>query len=137
MLGGCLALAVAPSFAQDKVTIEKLNAAWTAAFDKGGAAAIAAMCTEDAYLLPPGGDMVKGRTTIEAFWRQAAQQMTNAKLTIVDLLPSGPEAAREIGTVTLQTRSQPPREIAGKYVVVRRKLGSDWKLAADIWNSNK
>ena len=137
LLSLCLALGIAPAFAQDKATIEKLNAAWMAAFDKGDAAAVAAMYTEDAYVLPPGGEMVKGRAAIEAFWRQAAQQMTDAKLTIVDLLPLGPEAAREIGTVTLKTKSQPPQEIAGKYVVVWRKLGADWKLAADIWNSNK
>jgi uncharacterized protein (TIGR02246 family) len=132
-----LALGIAPALAQDKATIEKLNAAWMAAFDKGDAAAVAAMYTEDAYVLPPGGEMVKGRAAIETFWRQAAQQMTDAKLTIVDLLPLGTEAAREIGTVTLKTKSQPPQEIAGKYVVVWRKLGGDWKLAADIWNSNK
>ena len=137
LLSLCLALGIAPALAQDKATIEKLNAAWMAAFDKGDAAAVAAMYTEDAYVLPPGGEMVKGRAAIETFWRQAAQQMTDAKLTIVDLLPLGTEAAREIGTVTLKTKSQPPQEIAGKYVVVWRKLGGDWKLAADIWNSNK
>jgi len=137
LLSLCLALGIAPALAQDKATIEKLNSAWMAAFDKGDAAAVAAMYTEDAYVLPPGGEMVKGRAAIETFWRQAAQQMTDAKLTIVDLLPLGTEAAREIGTVTLKTKSQPPQEIAGKYVVVWRKLGGDWKLAADIWNSNK
>ena len=137
LLSLCLALGIAPALAQDKATIEKLNAAWMAAFDKGDAAAVAAMYTEDAFVLPPGGEMVKGRAAIETFWRQAAQQMTDAKLTIVDLLPLGTEAAREIGTVTLKTKSQPPQEIAGKYVVVWRKLGGDWKLAADIWNSNK
>lgn len=137
LLSGCLALGIAPAFAQDKATIEKLNTAWMAAFDKGDAAAIAAMYTGDAYLLPPGGDMVKGRAAIETFWRQATQQMSDAKLTIVDLLPLGPEAAREVGTVTLKTKSQPPQQIAGKYVVVWRKVGSEWQLATDIWNSNK
>jgi hypothetical protein len=53
------------------------------------------------------------------------------------VLPLGPEAAREIGTVTLQTKSQPSQEIVGKYAVVWRKVGGDWKLATDIWNSNK
>jgi len=72
---GCVGFITAPALAQDKATIEKPNDAWTAAFNKGDAAAVAAMYTEDAYVLPPGSDMVKGRSAIEAFWRQAAQQM--------------------------------------------------------------
>ena len=126
-----------PALAQSKATIEKLNDVWTAAFNKGDAAAVAALYTEDAYVLPPGSAMVKGRAGIEAFWRQAAQQMSDAKLTTVDVLPLGRSAAREIGTVTLKTKSQPPQEVVGKYVVVWRKVGRDWKLATDIWNTDK
>jgi uncharacterized protein (TIGR02246 family) len=126
-----------PALAQNKATIEKLNDVWTAAFNKGDAAAVAALYTEDAYVLPPGSAMVKGRAAIEAFWRQAAQQMSDAKLTTIDVLPLGRSAAREIGTVTLKTKSQPPQEVVGKYVVVWRKIGRDWKLATDIWNTDK
>jgi uncharacterized protein (TIGR02246 family) len=137
VVAGWLILGAAPAVAQDKATLEKLNDAWTAAFNKGDAAAVAAMYTEDAYVLPPGAEMVKGRTAIEAFWRQAAQQMGDAKLTVLDVLPLGRAAAREIGTVTLKTKSQPPQEVVGKYVVVWRKVGGKWKLATDIWNTNK
>jgi len=126
-----------PALAQNKATIEKLNDVWTAAFNKGDAAAVVALYTEDAYVLPPGSGMVKGRAAIEAFWRQAAQQMSDAKLTTIDVLPLGRSAAREIGTVTLKTKSQPPQEVVGKYVVVWRKIGRDWKLATDIWNTDK
>jgi uncharacterized protein (TIGR02246 family) len=137
VVAGWLILGAAPAVAQDKATLEKLNDAWTAAFNKGDAAAVAAMYTEDAYVLPPGAEIVKGRTAIEAFWRQAAQQMGDAKLTVLDVLPLGRAAAREIGTVTLKTKSQPPQEVVGKYVVVWRKVGGKWKLATDIWNTNK
>ena len=132
----CLSVG-SPALAQNKATIEKLNDVWTAAFNKGDTAAVAALYTEDAYVLPPGSAMVKGRAAIEAFWRQAAQQMSDAKLTTVDVLPLGRSAAREIGTVTLKTKSQPPQEVVGKYVVVWRKIGRDWKLATDIWNTDK
>jgi uncharacterized protein (TIGR02246 family) len=136
MIIGCLSVG-SPALAQNKATIEKLNDVWTAAFNKGDAAAVAALYTEDAYVLPPGSAMVKGRAAIEAFWRQAAQQMSDAKLTTVDVLPLGRSAAREIGTVALKTKSQPPQEVVGKYVVVWRKIGRDWKLATDIWNTDK
>jgi uncharacterized protein (TIGR02246 family) len=136
MIIGCLSVG-SPALAQNKATIEKLNDVWTAAFNKGDAAAVRALYTEDAYVLPPGSAMVKGRAAIEAFWREAAQQMSDAKLTTIDVLPLGRSAAREIGTVTLKTKSQPPQEVVGKYVVVWRKIGRDWKLATDIWNTDK
>jgi uncharacterized protein (TIGR02246 family) len=132
-----IGLGSASALAQEKAAIQKLNDAWTAAFNKGDAAAVAAMYAEDAYVLPPGADMVKGRAAIEGFWRQAAQQMGDAKLRTVDVLALGPDAAREIGTVALKTKAQPSQEIAGKYAVVWRKIGGDWKLATDIWNTNK
>ena len=110
LFAGCLIIVAAPASAQDKATIVKLNDAWAAAFNKGDASAVAAMYTEDAFVLPPGAEMVKGRAAIEAFWRQAAQQMGDAKLTTVDVLPLGPRAAREIGTVSLKSKSQPHRK---------------------------
>jgi uncharacterized protein (TIGR02246 family) len=134
---GWLSIGAVPALAQDRTTIEKLNDVWTAAFNKGDAAAVAALYTEDAYVLPPGSEIVRGRAAIEAFWRQAAQQMGDAKLTTADVLPLGPEAAREIGTVILKTKTQPPQEVVGKYVVIWRKTAGEWKLATDIWNTNK
>jgi uncharacterized protein (TIGR02246 family) len=137
VLAGCLALCAVPALAQSKAAIQKLNDEWAAAFNKGDAAAVAAMYAEDAYVLPPGGEMVKGRSAIEAFWKQAAQQVGDAKLVTVDVLPLGRRAAREIGTVTLETKAQPPQQIVGKYAVVWRKIRGHWLLATDIWNTNK
>jgi uncharacterized protein (TIGR02246 family) len=134
-LGG--ALGATPAFGQSKSMVQKLSDEWTAAFNKGDAAAVAAMYAEDAYVLPPGADIVHGRAAIEAFWKGATQQLGDAKLTTIDVLPLGRTAAREIGTVTLKAKAQPPQEIVGKYVVVWRKIGRDWKLATDIWNTNK
>ena len=81
--------------------------------------------------------MVKGRSAIQAFWKTAAEQLGDAKLIAVDVKPLGSEAAREIGTFSLRSKGQQPQEITGKYVVVWQKVGGDWKLATDIWNTNK
>jgi ketosteroid isomerase-like protein len=37
-------------------------------FARGDAAALAGMYTEDASLLPPGAEMIRGRAAIQAFW---------------------------------------------------------------------
>jgi uncharacterized protein (TIGR02246 family) len=137
LLAAALAAGAVPALAQDKATIQKLNDAWATAFNQGDTAAVAAMYTENAYVLPPGAEIVKGRPAIETFWRQAAQQMGDAKLTTLDVQPLGPRTAQEIGIVTLTTKSQPPQQIPGKYAVLWRKVGGKWKLATDIWNTNK
>lgn len=130
----CLLVAT-PTLAQDKATIEKLNDAFISAFSKGDFAAVANLYAEDATVLPNGGAMVKGRPGIQAFWTQAGQEFADIKLTVVDVKPLGPEAAREIGTFLLTTKAQ--QQVVGKYVVVWQKVGSDWKLATDIWNTDK
>jgi uncharacterized protein (TIGR02246 family) len=132
---GMLLATAAP--AQDRATIERLNEAFSAAFRQGDMAAVAGMYTEDADLLPHGADMVRGRSAIQAFWTKTAEAIADAKLTTTDVKPLGPEAAREIGTFLLKTRGAPPQEIAGKYVVVWRKIGDEWKLATDIWNMSR
>jgi uncharacterized protein (TIGR02246 family) len=137
MLAGCLALCCAPAFAQSKAAIQKLDDAWSAAFNKGDFAAVAAMYDDRAYVLPPGADMIKGRGSIEAFWRQAGQQMSDASCTPIDVLPLGPSTVREIGTCSAKSKGQPPQDIQIKYAVVWRKSGGQWRLLQDIWNSNK
>jgi len=132
----CLCIS-APAVAQDKATIQRLSDQFAKAFNAGDAAAVAALYTEDAVILPPGGEMAKGKSAIQAFWKGAAEQLGDGKLTTVDVKPLGSEAAREIGTFTFRTKGAQPQEITGKYVVVWEKVGSDWKLATDIWNTNK
>lgn len=137
MLAVCLGLAAAPASAQTIAQIQALNDKWEAAFNKGDAAAVAAMYATDAYVLPAGAAMVKGRAGIEKFWGGAAQQLGDAKLTTVDVLPLGSAAAREIGTFSFKTKAATPQEMSGKYAVVWRKIGGKWLLATDIWNSDK
>jgi uncharacterized protein (TIGR02246 family) len=132
-----LMLMAGPALAQSKATITNLNDKWVAAFDKGDAAALAAMYTPDAYVLPAGAPMVRGREAIGGFWGKATQQLGGAKLTTLDVQPLGPSAAREIGTFSFRTKAATPQNVDGKYVVVWRKIRGRWLLATDIWNMNK
>jgi uncharacterized protein (TIGR02246 family) len=118
----CLVLLAAPALSQTKAMIQQLNGEWVAAFNKGDAAAIVAMYTEDAYVLPAGAQMAKGRRAIQAFWAQAAQQLGDAKLTTVDVMSLGPGAAREIGTFSFKTKGQ--TQIRGGVAQDRRPLAA-------------
>jgi uncharacterized protein (TIGR02246 family) len=132
-----LCLLAAPALAQTKAQIQQLNDRWAAAFNKGDAAAVAAMYTQDAYVLPAGAPMVHGRTAIEGLWKSVMQQLSDVKVTTLEVKPLGGSAAREIGTATFKTKGQPPQDGAIKYAVVWQKEGGRWKLLQDIWNMDK
>jgi uncharacterized protein (TIGR02246 family) len=137
LLAGVLVIAATPAFAQSRAMIQTLDDAWAAAFNKGEGAAVAAMYTPDATVLPPGSNMVHGRKAIAAFWSKAARQLGDMTLKAVDVRPLSPAAAREIGLFTARTKGANPQQIDGKYVVVWGKLGGRWRLFTDIWNTNK
>ena len=131
-----LASMILPSFAQ-QAEIEAVNAKWVDFFNKGDFGGLASLYTEDATAFPPGSGMVQGRAAIGAMWKSMAEQVSDPKLSTLDVKPLGPSAAREIGTFSLKTKGPAPQQVVGKYVVVWEKIGTDWKLAADIWNDGK
>jgi uncharacterized protein (TIGR02246 family) len=131
-----LAGLIAPAIAQ-KAKIEAANAKWMELFNKGDFAGVASLYTKDAAALPPGSGMMKGRAAIGAMWKSMAEQVSDPKVTILDVKQLGPSAVREIGTFSLKTKEPTPKEVTGKYVVVWEKVGRDWKIAVDIWNEGK
>src|SRR5712672_4425959 len=98
-----VAAMIAPAFAQ-KAEIDAVNAKWVEFFNKGDFAGVASLYTEDATAFPPGSGMVKGRTAIEAMWKGMAGQVSDPKLTTLDVKPLGPSAAREIRTFSLKNQ---------------------------------
>ena len=127
---------IVPASAQ-KAEIEAVNAKWIEFFNKGDFAGVASLYANDATAFPPGSAMVQGGAAIGAMWKSMAEKVGDPKLTTLDVKPLGPSAAREIGTFSLKTKSSPPKEVTGKYVVVWERVGRDWKLATDIWNEGK
>jgi uncharacterized protein (TIGR02246 family) len=98
------------------------------AFNRGDAAAVATLYTEDATLLPPGADLLSGRGAAQARWQAAY----DAGARNISLDPASVEtwgdAAREIGRFTLEApgRGGQTARVEGKYVVVwkrRRTVG--------------
>jgi uncharacterized protein (TIGR02246 family) len=133
---GLLILLIAPATAQ-KAQIETVNAKWAELFNKGDFNGIGLLYTVDAAAFPPGSSMVKGRAAIAAMWKNMAEQVSDPKVTTLEVKRLGPSAAREIGTFSLKTKGPTPQEVIGKYVVLWEKVGKKWKLAIDIWNDGK
>ena len=126
-----------PALAQSKTAIQKLEDQWGAAFNKGDAAAVAAMYTEDAYVLPAGAPMTHGRPDIQKFWDAAMQQLGDVKCSAVDVKPLGRSGVREVGTCTFKTKGASPQDGTLKYAVVWQKVSGQWMLNTDIWNMDK
>jgi uncharacterized protein (TIGR02246 family) len=129
-----LPLLVTAGHAQDKGDIQKLENQLAAALTAGDAAAAAAIYAEDALLMPPDAAPVKGRAGIEQFWKGMAEAAGNVRLTTVEARPLGSEAVAEVGTWAATLKGDKPKELAGKYLILWRKAGADWRIAVDIWN---
>ena len=109
------------------------------AFNRGDAAAVATLYTEDATLLPPGADILSGRRAAQARWQAAYDTgARNLSLDPVSVETWG-DAAREIGRFTLEAPGQggETATVEGKYVVVWKKTADGWRLDTDIWNLNR
>ncbi len=118
-------------------TIEANNQKFMNAFEQSNAAGVAALYTGNARILPPGSEMMQGRAAIQSFWQEVMDSgVKEAQLETLDIEVSGEDLAREIGryVLTIQQGSETLKS-SGKYVVIWKREGSDWKLDVDIWNS--
>jgi len=126
-----------PVFGQSVAEIQANNDRFIDALGNGDFDSIAQMYTEDARVYPPGAEMVQGREAIKAFWTSVGAGVSEVSLTVLDVKSLGDSFARESGTLMLKTKGDNPQVIAGKYIVIWQKVGDQWKLSDDIWNTNK
>ena len=123
---------------QIRQTLSEKNAKFREAFRQEDAGAVAALYTEDAVLLPPNSDTLRGREVIKAFWSAVMQMgVKDVLLTTVDLMGMV-EFVCEIGKykLTIQPEGQDVMEDFGKYLVIWKQAEGDWKLHIDIWNTS-
>ena len=104
------------------------------------AAAMAALFTEDAILLPPGAEEpIQGQDSIRRFLDEYAKhKMDNHKITPTVLLLGGPKSMIEAGTWSGDLPAQngaPATRLTGTYLAVGIFVGGQWKLWADSWQA--
>jgi uncharacterized protein (TIGR02246 family) len=103
------------------------------------AAAIAKLYAEDGAVMPPNAPIAKGRAAIQQTW---ASMMSTPGFNLTFkpdqiVLSSSGDMALDRGTYQLVIApSGKTQNDTGKYVVVWRKIGNEWKAAADIFNSD-
>ncbi|MBX3028363.1 DUF4440 domain-containing protein [bacterium] len=123
---------------ETRAAIEAANAAFSAAFARGDAKALAAMYTSDAIIFPPDSEPIRGNEAIGEFWKATRDGgVRSATLTTADVEGSG-DLAYEVGTVSLaiEAAGKAPTTAVAQYLVVwKRQAGGSWKLHRDIWNN--
>lgn len=118
-----------------RAAIEAANARFSADFAKGDATAVASHYTAAAWAFPPNGDIVRGQEAIGKLWKSVMDAgIKEVKLTTVDVEAYGP-AVHEVGTYVLTGEGGKTLD-AGKYVVVWKRKGKQWKIHRDIWNTS-
>ena len=132
----CLS-ATAASADDARSSIEETLAAFVAALNGGDAATLAGFYTEDAALLPPGGQRVDGREAIREFWQGAIDGgLTADSLHPVEVFADG-DLAGEVGVFVLKVPGENgATKLDGKYVVIWKRNGDRWQLHRDIWNTH-
>ena len=127
-----------PASVNVRTAIEAANKKFIEAFNKGDVATVAGLYATDAKVLPPNSQMVEGRQNIQAFWQSLVKM--GAKLSQLETthVESHGDLAYEVGTYTLNIQPASGQAVTdtGKYVVVWKRQGGEWKLVADIWNTN-
>ena len=118
--------------------IEANTRSFVEAFNKGDAAAVAQIYAADAKILPPNEKIVEGRANIQAFWQTAiGAGLKMTSLTPTTITPAGNllvETGKYVMTIPAGGATVTDE---GKYVVVWRREGRNWKIIRDIFNSDK
>jgi uncharacterized protein (TIGR02246 family) len=112
---------------------------WLQLVKSKDAAAIAGMYTDDGAVMPPNGPIGKGHDAIQKTWASMMQtpgfDLSFAPEQII--VSSSGDMALDRGTYKLAVAPKgKAQNDTGKYVVVWRKIGGEWKAAADIFNSD-
>jgi uncharacterized protein (TIGR02246 family) len=118
-------------------SIEESCAKFSQAIRDGNLTGAVEGYTVDATLVPPSGEIVKGKQAIEEMYTKLFQMgMKDIAFTIIEVGGSG-DTAYEIGKtrVRIQPEGQAAIIDSTKYLVIwKRQADGKWKVHVDIWN---
>jgi DNA-binding winged helix-turn-helix (wHTH) protein/ketosteroid isomerase-like protein len=130
----------APAFVQDARTIaEQISQKWTQAVNAGDAAALTALYTRDAALLPHGIATPQiGETSIRKYFDdfvRITRHNLSLLVTVSEML--SPDSVFMIGTWSADVSREnggTGTHLCGTYSSIFVRKGSDWRCRADSWN---
>ena len=107
------------------------NQAFATAILAGDAGSAAAGYTDDAYVLAPDAETVRGREDIRAFWQGLIESgIQNVRISTGEVASSG-DLAYAVGTIEVTGADESTEH--SRYVLVFRRVSGEWRLHLDIW----
>ena len=119
---------------ETRQAIEKLNAEFIDAYNRGDIAEIATGYTEDSAVLAPNQPTVRGRQAIETLFKGMIEEIGGtASIESVEVTDSG-DLAYQWATYSLEGGEESD---AGKFVeIYKRQSDGSWKIRLTIFNSD-
>jgi uncharacterized protein (TIGR02246 family) len=119
---------------ETRQAIEKMNPEFLDAYNRGDAAAIAALYAEDCAVLAPNQPTVRGRQAIETLWKGIIEQIGGThSIETVEMADAG-DLAYQWATYSLGGGEVSD---VGKFVeIYNRQADGSWKIRLTIFNSD-
>ena len=125
--------------ASNEQAIRNTNDRWLALIRDHDAGAVSKLYAADGAMMAPGAPIAQGQPALEKAWG-GMMQMPGFGLTFKAdkiVVAKGGDMALDQGTYQFSvTGPKGPTKDIGKYVVVWRNIDGQWKVAADIFNSD-
>lgn len=109
--------------------------AFAGAVARGDAPAAASMYAEDASLLPPAADLLRGRAAIERFWQAGIDAGVAAIHLEPEILHADADVAVDIGRYEMRLESERADWVTdrGRYLaVLRRAAEGTWRRVVEV-----
>jgi len=122
-----------------RFNIDKQNKKYMKFYNNGDASGVAELHSDDALVMPPNIDMVKGKISIKKVISDGISAgATDLAFTTINMY-GNEEFVTEVGRYSLNVKNE--GEIlmsdSGKYIVLWEQVSkNNWLMKADIWNSD-
>jgi ketosteroid isomerase-like protein len=120
-----------------QITLADMNQRWDAAFNRGDAAALAALYDEHAAVLPAGGDAALGTRQIEALFAGAIGQGIRNHRIELHAVEGDERVATQRGRWSAEatTADGGVQHFGGHLTLAyRRQPDGSWRALTHIWN---
>jgi ketosteroid isomerase-like protein len=133
VLGACAGGPTQQEFTRtDAEAVRKTASDLSAAFNQRSIDKVLELYADNSVFMPPNAPLLRGRDPLKSFYTELSGKWTELKMEPDDVAGHGP-IAYQSGTYTLTSTDARDR---GKYLIVLRNLGGNWKIEHTAWNSD-
>jgi ketosteroid isomerase-like protein len=129
VLAGC-----APQAVDQSAELAAHTEGWENALNEGDIESLVAVYAEDCVLMPPNAELARGQAAARTIFGGMIEAGLGGELNTLAVAAAG-DVGFHAGTYTL---TAPDGSVAdrGKFTEAWRKIGGEWKMVNDIWNSD-